>query len=213
MSDKLLLVYTPSLSVYFNVWNRDGQIWRTDTEEFGTFSNAQIANYDVAMTEQGTASGRYVGTFPAGITRPARYNVVYHERVGVSPAVLDTPLGSTEVDWEGTGFIAPETVFAMIKFGRNNQDATDKYTVGLFLNGARLLGSQITSATLQILNRDGSERKAATALNKSDSSYVLNLDVSGAARLASGTDGVAVVSAVIRGNTYTFQEPVGRDLS
>jgi len=56
------------------------------------------------LTEQGTASGIYLGTFQASI--PAgHYWLLTYERTGGSPAEGDTPVGEETVTWDGADIV------------------------------------------------------------------------------------------------------------
>lgn len=88
-------------TVYFLLRNTTGSIWNGSS--FVTYVDADIANYDIAATEQGTASGYFVGTMPgvaAGV-----YNVVAKQRAGGSPAVTDFSIGWGAIQWTGSAVL------------------------------------------------------------------------------------------------------------
>ena len=81
-----------------------GKIRDLGGASFETYVTANLDNYDTVLTEQGTASGIYLGTFQASI--PAGlYWLLTYERAGGSPAEGDTPVGEETVTWNGTAFV------------------------------------------------------------------------------------------------------------
>lgn len=79
----------------------DQKIWNTSgTPAFEVYATANVANYATVLTEQGTASAYYVGTFPASIA-DGLYHVAFHERAGASAAESDTLVGVQLYEWSG----------------------------------------------------------------------------------------------------------------
>ena len=69
----------------------DGQVRDVVAGAWEAWDDASIGDYDVAMVEQG-ASGRWLGTLPAGVSgTPYTYEVC--KRAGGSPAVTDPVVG------------------------------------------------------------------------------------------------------------------------
>lgn len=69
MAGELFVPNVPSsyTVVGTEVWNFLGQVWQTTTNTFVTYNTANIANYLVSMTLQGTASGMWVGDAPVAL--------------------------------------------------------------------------------------------------------------------------------------------------
>lgn len=84
---------TSGLTLYFQVWSK-GNVHDQTTGTFGTFADASVANYDYPMTEAGTASGLYTGTFPTSLSNLNDYEVLVYERAGATPALSDALLGT-----------------------------------------------------------------------------------------------------------------------
>lgn len=100
MASELQVDYLSGKVVYFQVRNSVGQIYNTAGAAFEAYSTANIADYDIAGTEQGTASAFYTGNMPsvaAGI-----YSIVAKERIGGSPAESDISIGWGNLEWGGT---------------------------------------------------------------------------------------------------------------
>lgn len=104
MADKIQIQYQAAKTLYFLVRNASAQVWNGSS--FVTYATADYANYDVAMTEQGTASGYYVGTFPSGITAQGTYSVVVKQQAGASPAETDMTVGGGDVYWTGAALLS-----------------------------------------------------------------------------------------------------------
>jgi hypothetical protein len=103
MANEIKIAYGQSGKVlYFQVRNQAGQIWNTSAAAFQAYATASIGDYDVSMTEQGSASGFYVGTFPAGITTNALYAIAAFQQMGGSPAETDPPVGQGNFAWNGS---------------------------------------------------------------------------------------------------------------
>ena len=98
MAGELQIPWATGKTVYFLVRNSVGQIYNGST--FTAYSTANYSTYPVSGTEQGTASGYYVGDFPsvaAGI-----YSIEAKERSGASPAETDINVGGGDLLWDGT---------------------------------------------------------------------------------------------------------------
>lgn len=106
MAGELQIAHATAKTVYAQIRSATGTIWNTaGTPAFESYNTSNIGDYDIALTEQGTASGYYVGTFPTGITTPGAYTVTYFERAGGSPAETDIKLGVEVIQWSGTAVV------------------------------------------------------------------------------------------------------------
>ena len=92
-------------TVYFLIRSSVGQVWNTNTAALENYNTSHYANYAIAATEQGTASGFYVATFPTGITTTGVYSVVAKIQSGGSPAETDTSVGWGDQYWDGTNLL------------------------------------------------------------------------------------------------------------
>lgn len=90
-------------TVYALVRNTVGQPYRTDTQAFGDYVTAQLANYAISLTEQGTASQYYVGTMPA--VAAGVYTLTLYRQSGASPAEGDTVVGHGSIEWDGSAVV------------------------------------------------------------------------------------------------------------
>jgi hypothetical protein len=91
-------------TLYALVRNSVGQVWSTVGSSFGAYATANLADYDIALVEQGTASRYYVGTFPAAVA--GTYAVTAYKRAGGAPAEGDLAVAYGVVEWNGTAIIA-----------------------------------------------------------------------------------------------------------
>lgn len=104
MANTTVLIPFPSTgqTLYATIRNLAGQIWNGSA--FEAYATANIATYDIALTEQGTASKVYAFTFPAAITASGMYFVdIYVYAVAGTPAETDSgPLWRENIDWDGS---------------------------------------------------------------------------------------------------------------
>ncbi len=105
MAGELHVNTTTAKTVYFMVWSFVGQIARTDgtTHTFEAYDTThRAADYSIAATEQGTASGVYLGTMPSWIAA-GDYIIEAYIRAGGSPAEGDVLCGYVErFHWSGS---------------------------------------------------------------------------------------------------------------
>lgn len=85
--------------MYFMVRSATGTIWNTAGAALEAYNAANIADYDIAATEQGSG-GLYVGNMPAAAA--GVYNIVAKVRAGGSPAESDVTVGVGEIEWDGS---------------------------------------------------------------------------------------------------------------
>ena len=98
MASELQASYVAGKTVYFLVRSSVGTIWNGAALE--AYLTANYLTYDIAATEQGTASAYYIADFPAALTN-GRYNYVAKEQVGVDPAETDITIATGEIVWAG----------------------------------------------------------------------------------------------------------------
>jgi len=89
-------------TLYVNLYNADGQVWNTSSSAFEAYATANIGDYDISLTELGTASGVYTADFPSAIVTGGTYHWVSYIQSGGSPAESDTRADTGEVNWTGT---------------------------------------------------------------------------------------------------------------
>lgn len=105
MANEIQIQFTTAVTLYANVRNStSGMIWNGSAFEAYNSASGNQNSYVVALTEQGTASQYYVGSFPAAIA-PGVYNVAARQRVNAWYAETDTPVGAGEIQWTGSGGI------------------------------------------------------------------------------------------------------------
>ena len=94
---------TAGVTVYALVRADAGTIWQTTTSTLVAYATANMGNYDLPMTQQGTASKHYTVDFPAAAA--GLYVVSVYQQAGGSPAETDTLIGYGEIQWDGTNII------------------------------------------------------------------------------------------------------------
>lgn len=104
MAGEIQIPYgTTGRTLYALVRNSVGQVWKTTSSSFVAYATADLADYDIALAEQGTASRFYVGDFPAAAA--GTYSVAVYDRAGGSPAEGDALAGQGTLEWNGTAVI------------------------------------------------------------------------------------------------------------
>lgn len=129
MAAELQTRWTTGTTCYFQIRSATGTIWNGTALE--AYVTANIGLYKVSSTEQGTASGYFVGTFPATLAAGV-YNVVAFQQLGGSPAETDTYIGSQTFMWNGS---APSSM----------SDAATSGQVGMYLPQRLARGVQIAN--------------------------------------------------------------------
>ena len=96
MADQLQARAPTGETVYFLVRGADGTVWNGSA--LAAYSTGSYTSYDVAATEQGTASGWYTAAVPAGL--PSGY-YEYEAKVqaGGSPADLQKTMAEDSRRW------------------------------------------------------------------------------------------------------------------
>lgn len=125
MAGEIQLQYTTGHTLYALIRNSVGQIWNTSTLAFEAYVTANLANYKVALTEQGSASGFYTGTFPSQIS-VGWYGIVV-KSFNTTPAESDVTVGA--------GDYTKPTV-------ANQVDANIKYVNSVLVRGTGITGDE-----------------------------------------------------------------------
>lgn len=111
MAGEIQLAHSESaVTLYAHLYNASGQIWNTaGTPAFEAYATANIADYDIAMTEQGTASRWYLGNMPA--VPAGWYSLTVQKRVGGAPAETDPYVGEQDAAyWTGSAWLVPASI-------------------------------------------------------------------------------------------------------
>lgn len=99
MANELLWSSVTGQNCYALVFSRTGTVWNGSA--FETYATANYTTYDVAASEQGTASAIYAASFPSSITAGV-YNIVAKQRLGATPAETDPTVAVGDFQWNGT---------------------------------------------------------------------------------------------------------------
>lgn len=103
-NDVLGFQYTEtSVNLYAIIRNNNGEAYNGSA--FETYVTANRGNYDIPLTEQGTASKYYDLTLPA--IDAGTYDIHIYLQAGGSPAESDTNVGVGSFDWTGTAIPGP----------------------------------------------------------------------------------------------------------
>lgn len=101
MANELQIDTITGRTVYFLVRSATATIWNGSALE--AYQTANYSSYDIAATEQGTASGYYVANMPAASA--GIYYVIAKQQIGGAPDETDPTLGVGAVDWDGSAIL------------------------------------------------------------------------------------------------------------
>lgn len=131
------------LNLYALIWDMDGKIWNGTA--FETYATANYANYDVALSELGTASRFYAANMPATVP-VGEYRIWIRVNAG-TPAETDTwaQIFPMFIAWDGDKMVGTEidahyakaallnkqtqTIATGVVVIRNNADDADLMTL------------------------------------------------------------------------------------
>ena len=102
MANEISIAASADQTIYVLLQNPAGKFWNTVDLTQDTYATADRAEYDIALTEQGTSSGIYLADFPSAITTAGTYLYYAYVQSGASPAEGDSLVGTGEIDWTGT---------------------------------------------------------------------------------------------------------------
>lgn len=114
MAGEIQVAHVSGKNIYALVRNANGSVWNGTT--FVTYATANLSSYALSLTEQGTASGYYAGTFPgaaAGV-----YSLAAYERAGGSPAEGDVLIATGNLEWDGSAVVPLSSRLAPTVAGR-----------------------------------------------------------------------------------------------
>jgi hypothetical protein len=92
-------------TIYAILSNPTGSVWNTNTSAFEAYATANRTSYAITLTEQGTASGIYMGDVPS--IPIGQYGVIAYVQAGGSPNESDEFISSGNLDWNGTAIWSP----------------------------------------------------------------------------------------------------------
>jgi len=105
MANEIQMPYTAAgQTLYAVIRDVNAQTWDNTAGAWEAYDTASLGDYDIPMSQQGTASRYYVATFPVTIAA-GRYYVTMFLQVGGSPAEGDKLLGHDRIDWNGSAII------------------------------------------------------------------------------------------------------------
>lgn len=99
MAGEVQVSFQAGKTLYFLVRNNVGSIWNGSA--FAAYATANLSTYAVSMTEQGTASAYYAGTFPAAIAAGI-YAITAKQQLAGSQAESDPTVATGDFQWNGT---------------------------------------------------------------------------------------------------------------
>lgn len=136
-------------NVYALVRNVAGDIWNGSA--FVSYATANLASYAISLTEQGTASAYYTGTFPA--LAAGVYSIVAYERAGGSPAEGDRLIAAGNLEWDGSAVVplasrlAPTVMGHTLDVSAGGEAGIDWANIGSPGSSVSLSGTTVATAT------------------------------------------------------------------
>lgn len=121
MANELAMPWITSKTLYFLLRSATNQIWNGSS--FENYATANLGNYDIPATEQGTASAYYVANMPgasAGV-----YTWVAKEQAGGSPAEGDILVGTGYLEWSGSAVLPLSNLGSIILTSANLNSIAD----------------------------------------------------------------------------------------
>lgn len=104
MAGELQLSFAPGKTVYTVIRDRNANVWNNASGTFNAYATAALANCTISLTEQGSASAFYVGTFPPTIP-PGVYGIVGKSQVGGTVSEGDPTIAAGDQQWNGTALL------------------------------------------------------------------------------------------------------------
>jgi hypothetical protein len=151
MAGEIQTAHLTGKNVYALVRNATGGVW--NGAAFVSYVSGNLASYAIAMAEQGTASGYYVGTCP--VVAAGIYGIAAFERGGGSPAEGDLLIASGDLHWDGAAVI-PRLPPGLAELSAVPPAAPTIAQALMFLYMALRNGMTVTAAQQKITNDAGS---------------------------------------------------------
>lgn len=150
MASELQADYLTGKNVYFLLRNSTGSVWNGSS--FVAYNTANYTDYDIAATEQGTASGYYAANMPS--VSQGVYYAVAKERAGGTPAETDVTVGTGTINWGGSAVAVPNDLADAIL--KRDMSAVTGESARSLLNAIRKLMNKwsISGSTLTVYKED-----------------------------------------------------------
>lgn len=176
MAKEIEFSHTTAKTCYAQIRNSTGSIWNTAGAAFEAYLTANVADYDITATEQGTASGFYTADMPAGITTAGVYNIIAKERAGGSPAESDITVAEGTVEWSGAAVGAVAQLFAAITEGTTTFVQSFRLMYAAIVAG-KTSGATSSGGTFHIRDAaDSKDRVVATVDGDGNRTAITTLD-------------------------------------
>ena len=122
--DLYALIYNPDLLT---------QVRDVVSNSWDTVTDADWGDYDIVLTEQGTASKWYVGDLPSALDLSKNYPITIFKRLTGSPLVTDLVVGHGNLGLEQSNLVEINSAATfLLKFAR----AVDTIETGIVQSGA-----------------------------------------------------------------------------
>lgn len=223
MAEKLIRRHSTQDDTLYALFFRatDGKVWDVANNTWATFTDANIADYDVAGVELGTYSLIYTFDVPTHANfGSGRFTAILFDQAGGSPAVGDPlitgglyPSSDAEIDfhYDGAKIVDFVTYFARVDLTLDADNTRDEWTVRWYRNGTLVGPDAATTPQIQVIKRaDGTDLIAAANLTQVGSSQIWKKDEA-TNRVTKGEAVIVVVTQTINGVVRTWSELRSRD--
>lgn len=106
MANEIQLDFETGIFPWVTIWNAVGQVWDTVSVAFVSYATANLARYAISLTEVGTASGIYQGTFPSDIPDGLYKLVARRKAAAIDPPAEANPrCGHGQANWDGAALV------------------------------------------------------------------------------------------------------------
>lgn len=198
MSGEFVQETSTGQDVYVLPFSPTGKFWTGSA--FESYATASRSTYAVDLTEQGTASGIYIGDFPTTITAAGSYGYIgYRQLSSGTYSESDPRIGGGTVDWTGSASAGAATG------GMTGSDWRDYVLRGGFKRTDKDTELyEITTDTIQRMRRRFMFSEAQTEKSTTDTISTL-----GDFKLTIESDFGMIVGLIVEDGTNAYPPMVG----
>lgn len=215
MADELRLPYQGAATLYAVIRRiADGYVWNGTA--FEAFSAGSIANYDIALTDQG--GDYYTADWPTAMAAGTACTVLYYYQAGGSPATTDDLLHAEDVTWTGTTTASVSSITLSV-YALTSLDDLKTYmgiTASTYDTVLTLLINGMSAAIEKVVSRQfkARDRRGWFALTQQRRVQLPHAPAQHVTRVAYGTANgltVAYSGAAIGAQAAVYRDPESPD--
>lgn len=178
MANELITSWNAGVTLYFHIWNATGLVWNTNTTAFEAYSTANIANYAIAATQQGSASGYYRASFPSSIAKGV-YSIYAKLQSGGSPAESDLTVGNQYgYNWSGSAELSLNSVYLADPLQIQKNTAFNNFPFIMYASGTNTPKTGLTVTATRSIDGSSFAACANSPAELGNGYYLINLAAS-----------------------------------